>query len=95
VATVPEHRGRGLATWVSALATRRLLEDGFRRVFLCTGDDMPDAIRVYLRLGYLPCLYASDQRDRWSCICESIGAPFAPDRWPTHEEYVRGGGGGP
>ncbi len=88
VATVPEHRGRGLATWLCALATIRLKEDGFKKVFLCTGEDMPQAIRVYLRLGYIPCIYASDQRDRWAQICQEIGNPFEPDQWPTQEEYV-------
>jgi len=90
VATVPEYRGRGLARWLTALATLRLRRDGFRNVFLCTGEDMPAAIRVYLRLGYLPCLYASDQRDRWGRICAAIEKPFEPERWPTVQEYVRG-----
>ena len=83
VATAPAHRGRGLATWLSTLATARLERDGYRRIFLCTGDDLTAAIRVYLRLGYVPCLYASDQRERWERICTAIGTPFTPDRWPT------------
>jgi mycothiol synthase len=86
VATVPEHRGRGLAYWLSALATIRLQRDGFGNIFLCTGDDLTAAIRVYLRLGYLPCLYASDQRTRWTRICEVIGYPFEPDLWPNPEQ---------
>ena len=89
VATVPDRQGRGLGTWLSALATGRLLADGFRTIFLCTGDDLAAAIHVYLRLGYLPCIYASDQRDRWGRICEEIGHPFEPDRWPTRDEYVK------
>jgi ribosomal protein S18 acetylase RimI-like enzyme len=90
VATVPEHRGRGLASWLCALATARLQRDGFEKIFLCTGDDLTAAIHVYLRLGYLPCLYASDQRDRWARICEVVDSPFEPDRWPTIEEYLSG-----
>jgi mycothiol synthase len=90
VATVPEHRGRGLATWLSALSTERLRREGYRTIFLCTGDDLTAAIRVYLRLGYLPCLYAPDQRGRWARICEMIVHPFEPDCWPTAEEYVSG-----
>ena len=90
IATVPEHRGRGLAGWLSALATNRLQREGFERIFLCTGDDLTAAIRVYLRLGYLPCLYASDQPSRWARICEAIGTPFEPGHWPTLEEYVSG-----
>ena len=90
VATVPAHRGRGLASWLCALATVRLHREGFRRVFLSTGDDMPAAIRVYLRLGYVPCIYAADQRDRWARICDATGTPFEPDQWPTSEEYESG-----
>jgi mycothiol synthase len=88
VATVPQHRGRGLATWLSALATARLARDGHRRIFLCTGDDLTAAIRVYLRLGYLPCLYASDQPARWERLCAAIGTPFTPDDWPTPAAYL-------
>ncbi len=33
VATVPEHRRHGLAHWLCALATLRLQQDGFRRIF--------------------------------------------------------------
>lgn len=81
VATVPTHRGRGLAQWLSALATARLIDDGFTTIFLCTGDDMLAAIRVYLRLGYVPHLYAADQPDRWRAICDAIGRPFTPEEW--------------
>ncbi|NNE08967.1 MAG: GNAT family N-acetyltransferase [Gemmatimonadetes bacterium] len=88
VATVPEHRGRGLANWLCSLATIRLRSDGFKRVFVSTGEDMPEAIRVYMRLGYVPCLFAVDQRERWMRICDDIGSPFEPDRWPTLEEYA-------
>jgi GNAT superfamily N-acetyltransferase len=90
VATIPEHRGQGLATWLSALATRRLQREGHRTIFLCTGDDLTAAIQVYLRLGFLPCLYASGQHDRWARICEVIGHPFEPSDWPTPQAYLSG-----
>jgi mycothiol synthase len=90
VATVPGHRNQGLGGWLSALATLRLHHDGFRRIFLCTGDDLLPAIRVYLDLGYVPCLYASDQPERWRRICEAIDRPHRPEAWPTPAEY--GGG---
>ncbi|MCB0183300.1 MAG: GNAT family N-acetyltransferase, partial [Caldilineaceae bacterium] len=83
VATVPEHRRRGLARWLCALATARLLPDGFSAIFVSTGADMPDALRLYLRLGYLPYLYAADQRQQWARICSALNHPFTPQRWPT------------
>ena len=88
VATVPDHRGRGLGRWLSTLATQRLLDDGYRTHFLCTGDDLTAAISVYLRMGYVPCMYAADQRERWARICAEIDQPFEPDRWPTVEAHL-------
>jgi len=89
VATVPQHRKKGLGAWLCALATSRLQRDGFRRIFLSTGDDLTQAIRVYLRLGYVPCLYASDQRERWSRICKEIDWKFEPDNWPSLNDYLQ------
>ncbi len=88
VATVPGHRKKGLGRWISAVATARLQRDGFRNIFLTTGDDLTPAISVYLALGYIPCLYADDQRQRWEDICRIINHPFRPERWPTPSEYV-------
>ena len=90
VATIPDHRNRGLATWLSALATQRLIKEGHEKIFLCTGEDMTQAIRVYLTLGYLPCLYAPDQHDRWARICDTVEHPFKPKSWPTLKAYVSG-----
>jgi ribosomal protein S18 acetylase RimI-like enzyme len=88
VATVPEHRGRGLGRWLSTIATHRLLDDGYRTIFLCTGDDLTAAISVYRKMGYVPCMYADDQHERWQRICEAIGLPFEPECWPTVQEYL-------
>lgn len=89
VATVPEHRRQGLGAWLSNLATSRLQKEGFRRIFLCTGDDLIEAIRVYLQIGYIPCFYASDQRERWNQICKKAGLKFDPDSWPSLKDYVQ------
>jgi GNAT superfamily N-acetyltransferase len=89
LATVPAHRRQGLGAWLSALATSRLQREGFRRIFLSTGDDLTGAIRVYLRLGYVPCFYASDQRARWNRICQDTGWEFEPDSWPSLKDYLR------
>lgn len=88
VATVPDHRRRGLGTWLCALATQRLLDEGLANVFLSTGEEMAAAIRTYIRLGYLPCLYAPDQHRRWEAICRRADLPFEPHAWPSRNEYV-------
>jgi GNAT superfamily N-acetyltransferase len=83
VATVPEHRGKGLATWLSSIVTARLIGEGFPHVVVVTGDDLLAAIRVYRGIGYLPYLYAPDQPERWRRICELAGLVYAPADWPT------------
>lgn len=81
VATVPEHRKQGLATWLCGLATERLLMEGFENIFLRTGDDLLPALRVYLQLGYVPCLYAQDQRARWEVLSHLIPECQDQDHW--------------
>jgi mycothiol synthase len=88
VATVPGHRGRGLSTYLCSLATQRLLDDGFSSVFLSTGDEMRAAIRTYMRIGYIPCLYDALQPPRWQAICRVASLPFEPERWPSREDYI-------
>jgi GNAT superfamily N-acetyltransferase len=84
VATVPRHRGRGFATWLSALVTARLLDEGYPTVAVVTGDDLIPAIRIYRSIGFVPYLYALDQPRRWEHICSAAGLEFAPHRWPIH-----------
>ena len=91
VATAPHHRRRGLSRMLCTMATARLVEEQFPRIFVVTGDDMPEAIKCYRSLGYVPCLYADDQVERWKAICDATGDPFEPDAWPTVEAYVGGG----
>ena len=81
VATVPEHRQKGLSQWLCGVALNRLLAQDFDTIFLSTGRDMPDAIRLYFRLGFVPYLYAPEQWGEWEEICQENRLPFEPDRW--------------
>jgi mycothiol synthase len=85
VAVRPEHRGRRLGTAVCAAATARLLSGSYRRIYLQTDDWRLPALLTYLRLGYVPFLYAAGMLSRWQAICEALGWPFAPEAWPRHE----------
>ena len=73
VATDPEHRGRRLGMLVSAAATRRLVEAGYRRIYLMTDDARLSAIRIYLRLGYAPLFHAPDMAERWQAVLQQLG----------------------
>jgi len=90
VATVPEHRKRGLAQWLCALATNRLLTDRYQNIFLCTGIDMLPAVSVYLRLGYVPCLYNENQRDLWRFIGKELNDHTIINNWIGLKDYLMG-----
>ena len=82
VATVPDHRGRGLGAWLCTRALSQLIGTvTVETIFLSTGADMPAAIRLYTRLGFLPYIYTHDLLDQWNKICSEIGLPFEPDQW--------------
>jgi mycothiol synthase len=82
VAVRPQHRGRRLGTAVCAAATARLLDAGYRRVYLQTDDWRLPALLTYLRLGYVPFLYAADMAERWQSACEALSWPYTPEAWP-------------
>ncbi len=73
VATDPDHRGRKLGTLVTAAATRRLVEAGYRRIYLLTDDFRLPAIRIYLALGYTPLYHAPDMQHRWQSVLRLLG----------------------
>ena len=66
---------------VSAAATTRLIEEGYRHIHLYTEDWRLAALKVYLKLGYIPLLYAPDMLERWRIICTQVQWPFTPERW--------------
>ena len=54
VAGDPEHKGNGLGMAVSAAVVRRLLQSGYKNIFLNTDDWRLPALSIYLRLGWIP-----------------------------------------
>jgi len=77
VAADPQHRGKGLGYAVCAAATRRLIEAGHPTLYLLTDDFRLPAIRVYLRLGWIPFLYTAEMEERWRAVCFGLGIEFA------------------
>ncbi len=82
VAADPAHAGKGLGWTVCAAVTGRFLSAGYRTIYLLTDDVRLPALRIYLKLGYLPLLYAPDMAGRWQQICAHLGWPFTPEQWP-------------
>ena len=81
IAVDPAHRGKGLGATVSAAATTRLLEEGYRDIHLYSEDWRLAALRIYLELGYNPLLYASEMLGRWRTVCAQLEWPFTPEKW--------------
>jgi mycothiol synthase len=73
VAADPAHRGHGLGRAVCSAVVARLLEAGYRRIFLKTDDWRLPALVVYLRLGFVPFPYAEDMPERWRKVYEALG----------------------
>ncbi len=68
VATAPEFRGRRLGEAVCAAAIARCRAAGYRRIYLKTDDYRISALRLYLRMGFLPLETDADQAARWRAI---------------------------
>jgi len=80
VAGDPEHKGKGLGYAVCAAVTRRFLEIGYRNIYLRTDDFRPPAIKLYLKLGYVPFLFAPDMERHWRDVCAGLGVDFEQTR---------------
>jgi mycothiol synthase len=79
----PAHTGKGLGMAVSAAVTARFIEAGYGNIHLYTEDFRLAAIKIYLKLGYVPFLYTSEMWERWQAICRQLQWPFTPEVWKS------------
>jgi GNAT superfamily N-acetyltransferase len=82
LAVDPSHRGRNLGQAVSAAVTLRLIEGGYKRIYLETHDFRLPAIAIYLKMGWVPLLYIPEMEKRWAVICDALQWPYTPECWP-------------
>jgi len=77
VASLPEHRGKGLARLVVAAVLHHLKQRGFAKAFLETQPYRLPAISVYLKLGFDPVLRnaGNDMREEeaWQQVMDKLG----------------------
>lgn len=78
VAGHPEHARKGLGMAVCSAVVRRLINGGYRHLYLKTDDWRLPAIMIYLRLGWTPFLHLPDMAERWCAVCEQLNWPFTP-----------------
>ena len=89
VAAAPNHRGKGLGLIVSAAATQRMVDAGYSNIYLKTDDHRLPAIKTYLRLGYVPFLYAPDMQERWVTVLGELGIDETGVGWRFAEPLGR------
>ena len=77
------HAGKGLGMAVCASAVRRLLQGGYKNIYLKTDDWRLPALSIYLRLGWIPFLFLPDMEERWRDVCAKLDWPFSPEDWPA------------
>jgi mycothiol synthase len=82
VAVDPAHRGKGLGRAVVALAVGRLVEAGYRHIFVGVQGWRLPAVKCYLSLGFVPLLHTDELLPRWRRVCEQVGWPVREGDWP-------------
>jgi mycothiol synthase len=68
VATHPDHRGKGLGRIVTVRVLQHLATLGLEDAFLLTDDYRLPALRLYLRLGFVPRYHDQTHEGRWSLL---------------------------
>lgn len=83
------HSGKGLGETVCSAVVARFLSAGYRRIFLLTDDWRLPALKVYLKLGFVPLLFEERIAERWQAVCDTLGWPYAPDTWAGEAQAQR------
>jgi ribosomal protein S18 acetylase RimI-like enzyme len=72
VAVNPEHRGKNFGYIVSIKAVERLIQAGYKRIFLQTDDWRLPALKIYLNMGFTPFYYQKDMKERWEIVKKQL-----------------------
>jgi mycothiol synthase len=78
----PAHRGRGLGRTMVALVVARLIEAGYRHIFVGVQGWRLPAVKCYLRLGFVPLLHDDELLPRWRRVYGQIGWAGSEAEWP-------------
>lgn len=73
VAIVPEFQGRGLAKPLLSAVLNRMVEMGYKRVYLTTATQRLPAISLYLKFGFLPQPRNQEETEAWKEVVKALG----------------------
>jgi mycothiol synthase len=90
VGTHPDHQGRSLGRIVVTATMAYAAAQQLQTVMLLTDDERLAAIRLYLSLGFRPCLNSWDrtQHLRWARIARALHVRLDFCRRPEHRPIV-------
>jgi mycothiol synthase len=78
----PAHRRRGLGRAIVARVVARLIEGGYRHIFVGVQGWRLAAVKCYLSLGFVPLLHHEALLPRWRRVCEQVGWTARESEWP-------------
>lgn len=76
VAADPAQSGKGLGIAVVAAVTARFIEIGYQEIHLYTEHWRLAAIKIYLKLGYIPLIDTLEVEKLWQHVCEQLSWPI-------------------
>jgi len=77
IACHPEHRGRNLGGQVTTGAVAAAMQLPRRPIYLLTDDFRLPALKVYLKLGFVPDMQHPSYAERWQEIFGRLGESYA------------------
>jgi len=84
----PDHRGKGLGFFLTALTVNRLIDIGYKTIFVGTNDEMLAAIKTYLKAGFVPNLFRQGMYRRWEKIYRMLNLEYTPEDWTGLKERM-------
>ena len=73
VAADANHAGKGLGLAICSAVINRFLQSGYKNIFLLTDDFRKPALKIYLKMGFVPDLYKPGMEKRWEAIYKEFG----------------------
>ena len=78
VAADETHRGKGLGAPLCARVINYLYDNGMEKIMLTTDDFRVPAIKIYIKLGFVPVLCDETMPGRWKALAEQTGCVIPP-----------------
>jgi len=79
----PRHRGHGLGYALTANVVSQFVQAGYSRIQLHTESHRLAAIKIYLKLGFIPLLGSPVAHSQWTEACRQVNWPFSPETWAS------------